>query len=121
MINIIKLNDNPYVIGILLVLVFLYSPNTLMVNLDVLTDMFKNDIFRALFLFLLVLIDVKDSPTVSILITMLFIIAMNNVTIKEKWSILGPVGFAGQEHGINSELDLNPNPPYESTARHYRW
>jgi len=78
-----KLNDNMYVIGILMIIVYLYSAHMKLNSDDILTSLFKNDIFRVFFLSLLIIIDMNDSPTISILIAMLFVIIMNRIMIKE--------------------------------------
>jgi hypothetical protein len=46
-------------------------------------NIFKNDIVKVLFLSLLLILHFKKSPTVSIVISLLFIGIMNKIMIKE--------------------------------------
>jgi hypothetical protein len=75
--------DNPYVLGSLTIFVFAYASKSQVDIPDVFTDLFRNDIFRVLFLSLLLMLRFQKSPSVSILVSLFFVFIMGKIMSQE--------------------------------------
>ena len=78
-----SLIDNPYVLGCLTIFVFAYSSNAQMDMPDMFTDLFRNDIFRVVFLSLLLMLRFEKTPSVSILVSLFFVFVMGKIMSEE--------------------------------------
>jgi len=75
--------DNPYVLGCLTIFVFAYASKAQVDMPDVFTDLFRNDIFRVVFLSLLLMLRFEKSPSVSILVSLFFVFVMGKIMSQE--------------------------------------
>jgi len=78
-----KILNDKYVIAFLILFVSLYSDISKIVLPDWFLNLFKNDIFRLLFICLILLIPIKQSPHIAIIVSVLFIITLNLVFEKD--------------------------------------
>ncbi len=76
-------NTGTYVMGSLLILIFMYYRYKDIELSRFATTLFKNDLFRVIFLSLLLTSQFKQSPTSSILMALFFIIIMDRIMTEE--------------------------------------
>jgi hypothetical protein len=77
--NIEKYLDSDYVSGILGLFLIVYASMSQIVLPNWLVSVFKNDIFRVLYLSLLLLIPFNKAPHVAIIIAILYVIIIGNI------------------------------------------
>lgn len=76
---------NEYFIGAFSIFVLLYLSKIRMPMPDKFANLFKNDYFRILYLSLFLIVVVKKSPTVSLVIALLFIMGMKQIADEESF------------------------------------
>ena len=75
--------NSPYVLGGLVILMFMYNRYAHTQLPITVTNLFKNDIFRVVFLALLLIPQFNESLYVSILIAVFFVLVMNRILVDE--------------------------------------
>jgi hypothetical protein len=75
--------NSPYVLGGLVILMFMYYSDARAQLPITMTNLFKNDIFRVVFLALLLIPQLNESIYMSILIAVVFVLVMNRILIDE--------------------------------------
>lgn len=89
MVNIVGRNTeysfitSPYVAGFLLIVLYVYMMYSRMELPTYVVNLFKNDIVRVIFLSLLLILNFKKSPTISIVVSLVFVGILNKIMIKE--------------------------------------
>lgn len=78
-----ELVENEYFLGMLALVVMLYSGLSKPVLPKWISQLFKNDIFRVVFIALIAMIPAKQSPHVAIIIAIIFIMTLNFVFQEE--------------------------------------
>lgn len=78
-----SLLNNPYVIGCLTIFVFAYASKAQVNMPDMFSNLFRNDIFRVVFLSLLLMLKFEKSPSVSILVALFFVFVMGKIMSEE--------------------------------------
>lgn len=78
-INLQEILNNEYVLAMLVLFVALYAELTRIKLPKWFSDLFKNDVFRVLFIALIAIIPVKQSPHVAIIIAIVFVMTLHFV------------------------------------------
>ena len=78
-----ELVENEYFLGMLALVAMLYSGLSKPVLPKWISQLFKNDIFRVVFIALIAMIPAKQSPHVAIIIAIIFIMTLNFVFQEE--------------------------------------
>lgn len=87
--------DNPYALGIMTILVFAYASYARTSRTpDILTNLFRNDIFRVVFLSLILMLKFNKSPTMSILVAVFFVVVIGKIMAEESWEYFSMVNAA---------------------------
>lgn len=83
--------ENEYISATLFLFILMYAHKAKMQLPDWILDLFKNDIFRIFFISLIAMIPAKQTPHVSLILAILFVIMMNLVNEKDtKEKIIQP-------------------------------
>lgn len=69
--------DNPYVIAVLYLVAILYAAAARVELPSAIKELFKNDIFRIMFLALLLIVRFDQRPSIAILIVLVFMYTMH--------------------------------------------
>ena len=83
MVDLQKYIDNDYVVAVLTIVLIAYMSHVRVELPDAFSSLFKNDIFRVVFLSLLLMTYMKKSPTVSIIIALFFVIVLGRIMADE--------------------------------------
>lgn len=75
--------NNEYVIAILTIILVLYATQAQVKLPSMIENLFKNDIFRAVFLSLLLIFNFKKAPHIALIVAIVFVITMNYIATKE--------------------------------------
>jgi hypothetical protein len=86
--NIEELINNQYVIATLTLFLALYGSMSALSLPKWFTNLFKNDIFRVLFLSLLLIVPFESSPRIAIIIALIFVITMNSIDMEERQNMI---------------------------------
>lgn len=103
-----KIFDNEYVNATVGLFLIVYASMGNMELPDWLVSLFKNDIFRVLYLSLLLMIPFEKAPSVSILVAIVFVVIMNyisNKSLKEGFAQIEK--FKANLKNKNKKITLN--------------
>ncbi len=75
--------NNDYVIAVLAILAFAYGQNAMVKLPQIMVDLFSNNLFRVLYLSLLLVVRFETRPTVALIIALVFIYMMQHIHAKE--------------------------------------
>ena len=75
--------DNEYLISAILIFVIVYASKAQVALPDWLSSLFKNDIFKVVYLSLLLMIPFDKAPHVSIIVAVLFVVILNVINRTE--------------------------------------
>jgi hypothetical protein len=82
--NINKLLNNKYFIALAPIILVYYAHLTSVELPPVIVNLFKNDIFKVLFLSSILFVNFKKSPHVSIIVSIIFILTTNYINVSKK-------------------------------------
>jgi hypothetical protein len=105
-----KYLNNDYVTAALTMFVVVYASQSQVKLPKWLVALFKNDIFRVIYLSLLLMIPFEKSPHVAVLVALVFVITMNFISqleTREQLEVLMPVGNSGDDSGYDSGDDFD--------------
>jgi len=80
--------DNEYIVAVVLVFVIVYASKSQIELPNWLESLFKNDIFKVLYLSLLLMIPFEKAPHVSIIVAVLFVIVLHVINRSEMKKLL---------------------------------
>jgi hypothetical protein len=75
----LKSLDNEYVIAVVTIMFIAYASFLRMPLPPYLMTLFSNDIFRVVFLFMLLFVSFKETPHIALIISLVFVISMHYV------------------------------------------
>lgn len=83
--------ENPWVTGLLTTVLIVYGARINLPIPDFIRKLFKNDVFRVVFLMLLLVFKAEASPSLALLIALVFLVimgAINNLEVRENFQYI---------------------------------
>jgi len=81
--DIVKYANNEYVVAVLTIFAIVYASRAQLCLPKRLVSLFKNDIFKIVYLFLLLVVSFKTAPHVAMVVSVVFVVALNLINAHE--------------------------------------